>query len=152
MLTSTLPFPTQPPDGYAYAEDEPRYDPAQHLSLEFPDRIWSLEEFGYDPEVIASCASPVALTSPFRILSDEGVRILHQILSQLKAQRSTLSDDRTASYLAGGVYRSKFLRDFCACPVVLEQHRPFRTERLDTTVGRCAGAIVQTPRRPRARD
>lgn len=120
MLISPLPFPQQLPDGYACTEDEPHYDPAQHLSLEQPKRIWSLEEFGYDQTAIASCASPIALTSPFRILSNEGVGALHRIVSRLKAQRSTLGDDRTASYLAGGVYRSKFLRDFCACPIVLE--------------------------------
>ena len=120
MLATIPKFPELPPEGYQYLEDETSYDPTIHLLLEFPERIWSLEEFGYDAAAINSCASSVAVTSPFRVLSDEGVKVLHRIVTRLKAQRTQLEGSRVPSHLAGGVYRSRFLRDFCACPVILE--------------------------------
>ncbi len=119
MLAAIPEFPGQSPAGYQYLEDETRYDPAKHLLLEFPDRSWTLEDFGYDSAVIKSCASPVAVTSPFRMLSDEGVKVLHQVVARLKDQRTQIEGSRIPSHLAGGVYRSMFLRDFCACPVIL---------------------------------
>ena len=120
MLATIPEFPKQQPTGYYYQDEEISYDPGKHLLLEFPDRIWSLEEFGYDPAVIATCASSVAVTSPFRVLSDEGFKELQQVVIRLKEQRTQLEGSRVPSHLAGGVYRSRFLRDFCACPVILE--------------------------------
>jgi hypothetical protein len=120
MLAPVPNFPENPPEGYQYLEDEISYDPAKHLLLEVPERIWSLDEFGYDSAAIKSCASSVAVTSPFRVLSDEGVKVLHGIVTRLKDQRTQLEGSRVPSHLAGGVYRSRYLRDFCACPVILE--------------------------------
>ena len=120
MLTSTLKFPHRSPDGYTYLEDEAIYQPDKHLALESPENIWLLKDFGYDQLVIDSCASPVAVTSPFRLLSDEGIEVLHQIAVRLKAHCKKIPGGRNPTHLAGGVYRSKFLRDLCACPVILE--------------------------------
>jgi len=120
MLFTPPPFPDHLPDGYALIPETLIYDPSRHLQLEFPERSWTLEEFGYSDQEIASCASRVAVTSPFRILSDSGIRDLHQIASDLKPYCTNLSGARVPYHLAGGVYKSKFLRDFCACPVVLE--------------------------------
>ncbi len=121
MLTSAPEFPRELPEGYFCIEDGITYDPEIHLELELPDKIWSLEEFGYEQSVIDSCASAVAVTSPFRLLSDKGVRDLHHIASGLKTKRSdNPGSSRVPSFLAGGVYRSQFLRDLCACPVILE--------------------------------
>ncbi len=120
MLAAPLRFPDQLPTGYECFPDEITYDPERHLALEWPERIWTLDEFGYSPADVEACASTVAVTSPFRMLSEEGVRVTHQVLTRLKAQRSEIAGDRVPSHLAGGVYRSKFLRDLCACPVILE--------------------------------
>jgi len=120
MLATIPEFPEQQPTGYYYQDEEISYDPGKHLLLEFPDRTWSLEEFGYDKAVIETCASSVAVTSPFRVLSEEGLKELRKIVIRLKEQRTQLEGSRVPSHLAGGVYRSRFLRDFCACPVVLE--------------------------------
>ncbi len=81
-----------------------------------PDTIWRLSDLGYDHVDVARLASPVAITTPFRLLSDEGVAAMRQVALTLRNKREF--SDRTAAYLAGGVYRSRFLRDFCACPVV----------------------------------
>ncbi len=119
MLAQSLAFPDSLPHGYQCFEDEFQYDPDKHLAPSLPDRVWSLAEFGYTPGEIESCASPVAVTSPFRLLSDEGVKVLHQIATRLKSQQTNIAGSRVPAHLAGGVYRSKFLRDFCACPEVL---------------------------------
>lgn len=119
-MSSSMPsFPRDLPDGYQLLADETGYDPDLHLKLEFPDRIWSLDEFGYSQREIANCASPVAVTSAFRVLSDEGVRVLYQVASRLQSVCSNIEGSRVPRHLAGGVYRSKFLRDICACPVIL---------------------------------
>ena len=120
MSSIMPPFPQDIPDGYQLLADETEYDPELHLDLEFPQRIWTLEEFGYSREEIANCASPVAVTSPFRLLSDEGVQRLYQVASRLQSVCSNIEGSRVPRHLAGGVYRSRFLRDICACPVILE--------------------------------
>lgn len=119
MLETPPCLPDEIPDEYQQLADETSYDPDEHLNLEWPERIWTLEEFGYSPDEIAMCASPVAVTSPFRLLSQEGVNALYEIVTRLKSVKSTIEGNRTPSHLAGGVYRSKFLRDLCACPVIL---------------------------------
>jgi hypothetical protein len=120
MLLTPPPFPDHLPEGYAQIAEDYIYDPDRHLQLEFPDRIWTLEEFGYDQSDISNCASNIAVTSPFRILSDLGIRELNRICSNLKSTKSNIAGKRVPSHLSGGVYKSKFLRDFCNCPVILD--------------------------------
>ena len=115
---SALPMPHSPA-AYPAFDDGVVFDPARHLALEFPERKWTLAEFGYSEEAIAQCASPVAVTSPFRILSDQGVADLHDLATRLKSVCSKIEGNRTPQHLAGGVYRSKFLRDLCHCPQLL---------------------------------
>lgn len=118
MIAEPLPFPRTMPTAYRSAEDEPLYDPVRHLALERPEKLWSLAELGYDRAAIAACPTEVAITSPFRILSDQGVAVLREVTQRLKAQRTQLAGNRVPSHLAGGVYRSKFLRSLCNCPVI----------------------------------
>ena len=120
MLAIAPDFPRDLPMGYQELDDEFRYDPGRHLCLEFPERTWTLDEFGYSEQEIAACASNVAVTSPFRLLSDEGLSSLHQIAVRLKAVSKKIEGSRVPIHLAGGVYRSRFLRDMCACPVLLD--------------------------------
>jgi hypothetical protein len=61
-------------------------------------------------------ASPVAITSPFRLLSAEGAAALREVALALRAARVT--SGRTASYVPGGTYRSRFLRDLCNSPEI----------------------------------
>lgn len=106
------PYPDPPDPG------EPAYDPDRHLALQKPDRVWRLRDFGYDRDAIARCASPVAITAPFRLLSEEGVAAVQAVTRALKARCSRIAGNRVPTHLAGGVYRSRFLRDFCRCPRV----------------------------------
>ncbi|MFT5219309.1 MAG: hypothetical protein ACI9LO_002497 [Planctomycetota bacterium] len=130
-MTQPIPFPQQNPEGYATVNETIRYDAAEHLAFEFPEQIWTLADFGYSQKQIDRCASPVAVTSPFRLLSEAGVEALHEIATTMMAFCSRIDGSRVPRHLAGGVYRSRFLRDLCNCPVILEHmSRIARTELL----------------------
>ena len=118
LLAGSISFPGDVPGGYEMLADEPRYDAERHLALEPPQEVWTLTDLGYEAAEVERCASEVAITAPFRLLSDEGVAAAREVALALYEMRS--GDDRTASYLSGGVYRSRFLRDLCHCPVVAE--------------------------------
>ena len=118
VLADPLSFPRDVPSGYEMLADEPRYDAKRHLALDSPPEVWKLTDLGYDAADVERCASDVAITSPFRLLSDEGVAAAREVALALRDMRG--GDERTASYLSGGVYRSRFLRDFCNCPIVAE--------------------------------
>lgn len=106
------------PDGFEVLKDEPEFNPARHLALEIPDIVESLSDFGYDDEVIASCPSDFAVTSVFRVLSDEGAACLRAVCDQLEA--FTTSNARIERNVRGGAYRSRFLRDLCLSPEVTD--------------------------------
>jgi len=114
MSTSAVPFPDGLPDGYVWFEDEPIFNPGKHLALQMPETIRTLAEFGYDEATIASKASPVAVSSPFRVLSDEGASALLQCARSLRAH--AVSCERIDNMVRGGCYRSRFLRDLCLDP------------------------------------
>jgi len=116
MLALPLPFPEQVPAEYATKLDEPLFDPRVHLALESPVRAWSLADIGYTAVETRECASQLAITAPFRLLSDPGVAAVRRIAIELREQRR--KSNRTAAYLTGGVYRSRFLRDLCNSPDV----------------------------------
>ena len=118
VLAEPLSFPRDVPGGYEMLADEPRYDAKRHLALESPSEVWKLADLGYDAADVERCASDVAVTAPFRLLSDEGVAAAREVALALYDKRE--GGDRTASYLSGGVYRSRFLRNFCNCPIVSE--------------------------------
>ncbi len=120
MLASPLPLPYDRPASITRVLEEPDFDPRRHLALEMPERIWSLEEFGYDAAVRARTPSPVAITSVFRVLSDEGVAALQFVLRSLKSDQHVSTGRRLSVFLTGGVYRSRFLRDLVSSPLLVE--------------------------------
>jgi hypothetical protein len=102
-------FPNTSPYCEAISDDPP-FDPDRHLALEKPEFTISLAELGYESEVLATTGSEIAASSCFRILSDEGVAVMHRVCKQLEA--FTTSNPRIERNTRGGVYRSHFLRDF----------------------------------------
>jgi len=118
VLATPLPFPAEWPATYEAIADEPVFDPVRHLTLEPPRQVWRLEELGYTPEEIRNCATDVAVAGPFRVLSEEGTAAARSVALALRTLSQT--SDRTAKYLAGGVYRSRFLRDLCNCPKITD--------------------------------
>jgi len=114
MSDAAVPFPELQPDGYTWFENEPTFDPAKHLALSMPEKIRYLEEFGYSSDEIKSKASPVAVSSPFRVLSEEGAQVLLDAARSLRQHAITC--ERIEHMVRGGCYRSRFLRDLCIDP------------------------------------
>lgn len=99
--------------GFEPIADDPVFDPARHLALEAPAHTLSLADLGYGDEIAGTTPTEVAATSCFRVLSDEGVEAMLHVCKQLEA--FTTSNARIARNTRGGVYRSRFLRDFSQC-------------------------------------
>jgi hypothetical protein len=93
-----------PPGYHRLASDVP-WD-ASYLEFRRPDRVYRLDEFG-EEAAGPNAFSPVAITEPFRFLSDDGVRILQEVCAELEA--SAKGSDRIPKFVRGGVYRSEFL-------------------------------------------
>ncbi|CAF1237237.1 unnamed protein product [Adineta ricciae] len=105
--------------------DEPIYDPDIHLQLTEPEFVVLLDSFKHVPKApqLNKSASPtgqsqLAYTGPFRVLSDEGYRVLHSILQREMAYR--ISDVRHPAKIRFGAYRSKWLQEFNRCPRIAE--------------------------------
>jgi len=92
--------------------DEPRFDPQRHLQLEAPSEIVTLADLGYSAAEIATKATPVAASSPFRILSDEGAAVMLDVGRRLR-QHVKPAGERIEQMVRGGCYRSQWLRDLC---------------------------------------
>ena len=114
MSNVAVPFPGTQPEGYTWFEDEPAFDPKRHLALEKPNEILYLSEFGYPQGEIDKKASPVAASSPFRVLSEEGAAVLLQVARNLR--QHAIHCERIENMVRGGCYRSRFLRDLCTDP------------------------------------
>jgi hypothetical protein len=109
-----VPFPEVLPQGYSWFEDEPAFNPKRHLALERPNKILYLSELGYSQAEIDQKASPVATSSPFKVLSEEGANILLNVARNLR--QHSISCERIDNMVRGGCYRSRFLRDLCIDP------------------------------------
>ena len=83
-LAAPLAFPDSSPRGFTMLEDEPQFDPVRHLQIEYPTDVLSLAELGYSDEEIAECPTDFAVTSIFRILSDEGIAAMLETARKLE--------------------------------------------------------------------
>lgn len=107
-----VPFPATQPDGYELFEDEPSFDPDRHLQLEEPTEVLTLRDLGYADEDVVGTATPIAASSPFRVLSDEGAAVMLDVARRLRAFCSP-AGERIERTVRGGCYRSRWLRDLC---------------------------------------
>lgn len=114
-----LSFPAMQPEGYPPLPSEPVFDASKHLALETPETITPLDELGYSAEDRAACPTNMGVTSCFRILSDEGVACLQEVARALSPY-ARAAGNRVPRMVRGGVYQSKFLRDFCTAPELTE--------------------------------
>src|SRR5262249_54841968 len=106
------------PPTYQAIQNEPMFEPARHLALEPPGNVWRLSDFGYTAADIRACASEVAVAGPFWLLSEGGVDVARSVAQSRRDLCRT--SDRTAKYVTGGVYRSRFLRDLSNCRQVTD--------------------------------
>lgn len=107
-----VPFPVEQPPGYSWLDDEPRFEPERHLQLEQPSEVVQLADLGYGDDEIATKATPVAASAPFRVLSEEGAEMLLDIARRLSVHVRP-AGDRIERMLRGGCHRSRWLRDLC---------------------------------------
>ena len=99
------------PQGYPLLANEPYFDPNKDLQLEKPAKITLLEEVGYSKEDLKNISTNYAFSSATRILSDEGVGKLYEVLKLLEPFAK--SSERIPRMVRGGVYQSKYLRELC---------------------------------------
>eukprot|EP00466_Bigelowiella_natans_P004824 jgi/Bigna1/135047/aug1.27_g9755 len=99
-------------------EDVP-FDLRRHLQYEPPSHVKTLEfkdvPFPYSPEIQRNFPG-IAYTRPFRLLSDEGTRILKSIVMRYKDAH--LKQNERNKCLRGLGYLSKWVRDFTFNPEV----------------------------------
>lgn len=118
VRATPMPLPAVPPPGYARLEREPAFDAGRHLALETPTERLSLADFGYAADEIAGCPAEFAVTSAFRVLSDEGVACLQEVARGLAPYARKI--ERISRMVRGGVYQSRFLADLCTAPELTE--------------------------------
>ena len=94
------------PPGYDRLASDVPWDSA-YVEIVPPERVTLLAEWGEDAAG-PNAMSPVAITSPFRFLSDEAVGILQAICAELEQDAG--GDERIAKRVRGSIYRSEFLR------------------------------------------
>jgi hypothetical protein len=108
--------PRGAPPGYEPLETDVPWD-ASYLELVPPERVLQLDELG-DEAAGPTALSPLAITTPFKLLSDEGLRVLQAICAELET--SAWGNERIAKRVRGAVYRSDFLRGLSTDPTLLE--------------------------------
>jgi hypothetical protein len=118
LQLSPLPFPSQVPTAYRplALQDEPIWDPARHLALTTPATTLGLAELGYGPPEVSAAASPLGVTAPFGVFSDEGLAAVRAVCLALQAEAVVGADERAPSYGPGAGYRSRFINDLCQDP------------------------------------
>ena len=127
------PWPATHAKNYEVCEkfDEPIYNPDIHLDLKLPEYIVNLNfEKLYlneidlnsenDTEKVKDFLKPgLAFTSPFKVLSSEGLRVLRGIINYHTENSPHLSKhtNRQAWCMRAVAHVSTFVRDFCQCKV-----------------------------------
>jgi hypothetical protein len=105
--------PSSRPPGYEIAESDAVWE-ERYLEILPPSAVHLLDEFG-DSDTEAAL-SPVAISEPFRILSDEGADIALRIAREL--EQSAVGDARSKR-LRGCTYRSQFFAGMYSDPRLL---------------------------------
>ena len=118
-MNVAVPFPEDLPSGYEWLPDEVPFSPGEHLALEAPAKLIGLAELGYSEAEIEPTATPAAVSSPFRVLSEAGAEIMLSTARRLRPW-ATRAGSRIENVVRGGCYRSRWLRDLCISPEVAE--------------------------------
>lgn len=121
MIASGISFPARIPACYTPLDREPDFDSERHLALEPPEVAYRLRDFGYSAEACSAHASDIAMTAPFRVLSEQGVTALRDVGEAFRRMQPPTEGDPDAAYIKprGAAFSSKFVRDLCACPRLL---------------------------------
>lgn len=137
-LINKCPFPLNTPAQYPAKQEEVVFDASKHLAqpLEIPAHIKILQS---NPSAGEGCVKLVevdtltherkthvenlAYTAPFRVLSDEGVKAFHTVISN--NEDLTISTPRNPKFIRALAYTSKFVRDLNECDEMLDHLSKF---------------------------
>lgn len=127
-----LPYP------YRTYEDveEPVFDPSIHLDMELPEHVTLLPGFTRRPMAGAGERTPgsLAYSSPFQVLSREGIRVLRGIVDREMEELEGVAPSRGSRIaLRGLFYSSPWVRDFHSSPQVLDHVSAILGERVVVT-------------------
>lgn len=142
-LVAGAPVPRGCPQGYPQTSEPIQFNPAVHLQLEppayvktlidesksgtdkvpFPVPLRAAESGGVTPSFEQANGGftewpGLAYTAPFRVLSDEGVRVMRDVIAAHESY--AMSNERIPMCLRGLGYLSQFARDFAYSPEVLD--------------------------------
>lgn len=99
MIASGISFPARIPACYTPLDREPEFDSERHLALEPPEMVYRLRDFGYSAKECSAHASDVAMTTPFRVLSEQGVAALRDVGEAFKRMQPPTEGDPDAAYI-----------------------------------------------------
>ena len=97
MIASGISFPARIPACYTPLDREPEFDPERHLALEPPETVYRLRDFGCGARECSAHASDVAMTTSFRVLSEQGVAALRDVGEAFKRMRPPTEGDPDAA-------------------------------------------------------
>jgi hypothetical protein len=107
------PFPIASPPEFELVAEDVQFNAAIHLDIQEPKTVYLLN--GYEKVEVTpepkeqDGLSQMAFTTPFKLLSDEGVAALRQVINREKElARST---ERIPKCMRGLAYKSKFIQD-----------------------------------------
>jgi hypothetical protein len=101
------------PAGYSLARADVAWEP-RFLQLDTAPAVHEFAEFGTVPDDVL--LSPVAITDPFRLLSEEGARVAVEIARELE---SLAVADVRSKRMRGCTYRSRFFAGMYSDPALL---------------------------------
>ncbi len=105
---------------FEYNEDEPVFDAKIHLDIRAPETVTLLDASTVPIDSIPAASagrSHLAFTTPFQLLSAEGMLVIRRIVA--REQQHAQTSARLAQYLRFLAYRSRWVRDFNRAPEVL---------------------------------
>lgn len=126
--TATCPCCPRTPAPAGYCEEpidtlssaEMDWDDNKHTQLTQPDVIKYLDkDLGNDPETVKQFATNFGCCSSFRVLSDEGVRVMDHCVAAI--EKHAVCSPRIPKVLRGGTLRSKYLNGMGHSEAVLRQ-------------------------------
>lgn len=85
------------------------FSPSQHFAFSVPERVVSLVEIGYSAEFTKTMACETAYTTPFRLLSNEGLEALRKVADNILKEKRTLSNGALDEF-GNAAYLSPFVK------------------------------------------
>lgn len=109
-----------PEKKWKYMPTKVEFDPETHLAIEEPEWKLRLSDFGYDNA--KDGISEIAAVAPFRLFTDEAVRLMRNDLLSEPVQKNHVYGSERAPYVVRGFAptQSKFIYDAWKNPKVLE--------------------------------